>query len=148
MHVFLRKARLAKRLVDEANEITHAVRPQDGFVFEIAAMAPLLAHGYEPLDLPALGVRLVRKLSKATRHWRHAFEKEKMRIHGFRGVVQQVDSTSWPLGNSDIEECALISFKRFEGHLQMMRDVYETWASDRDAFEMDPEVDPWINLCL
>lgn len=60
---FLRSAKKVKRMVDEANEITAAVRPGDRLAFELAMVAPPLSFGYSQLNLPIVAVRLVQHMS-------------------------------------------------------------------------------------
>lgn len=60
---YLYEAKKTKRLVDEANEITQAVRPQDNLRFELDAASPVLFMGFPPDFLPHLVVRVVRVLT-------------------------------------------------------------------------------------
>jgi len=67
---YLYEAKKTKRLVDEANEITAAVRPQDNLRFELDAASPVLFMGFPPDFLPHLIIRVIRVLTPAQRRWK------------------------------------------------------------------------------
>lgn len=145
--IFLRAAQYAKKLVDEANEITQVVRPKDGLFFELTAVAPMLAPGYKPSDLPALSVRLVREISHGKLLWGKAMKSNMMKQGGVHGIIGRLGSHA-PNQQDEMEgrkELSVWSFEKFKGRLDLMRDTYESWGTHPN-FSIDPLLDPWKDI--
>ena len=111
----LYEAKKAKRLVDEANEITQAIRPQDNLRFELNAIAPMLAMGYAPNFIPEMLVRVIRILTPAQKRWK-----------GLRGYVLKHIGTHEG-SEQDHEVLFVWTLNKFVSRLDMMRDIYHTW---------------------
>ncbi|CAD7948238.1 unnamed protein product [Amoebophrya sp. A120] len=150
VYSFLYEAKKTKHLVDEANEITTAVRPQDNLKFELDTSSPLLFTGYATSHyMPQLMVRVVRMLTPAQKKWgaiRH-------RIHFAKGhILQQSHLQEYDEEihkhpeNHPVQDCEVLfvwSITKFLGRLDMMRDIYHNWMSGVSFF-VDLKEDPWV----
>jgi hypothetical protein len=138
---FLYETKKCKRFVDEANEITFAVRPQDNLRFDLASFSPTLLLGYAPDYVPQLMVRVVRVLTKAQLKWRD------LRSHLMRGRLldQNILSANDHGGKEDgsVELLFTWSMNKFMGRLEMMRDIYHNWMNGI-SFTVDLKEDPWV----
>lgn len=146
VRAFLRSAKRAKRLLDEANDITDAVRPQDNLCFELTSIAPVMSFGFAPLDLPVLGVRLVKKVSAASKRWKHALQAVKHSRISWSSIITQLDNIATVVSEENVQEIATWSFTRFRGRLELMRDTYVSWTADPTTFKIDPLFDPWKDV--
>lgn len=140
LRIFLRSAKRCQTLVDEANELTNVLRPDEGLLFELSSSAPMLAPGYAH-DLPILRVRLVQRVSEAKKRWRLAVNKIASHM-SFAKVLQKMDSFAHHT-DDDMQEISIWPWKRFMDRLVLMRDLFDSWAQDPSHFTIDSELDPW-----
>eukprot|EP00391_Amoebophrya_sp_Ameob2_P003883 CAMPEP_0179009938 /NCGR_PEP_ID=MMETSP0795-20121207/16537_1 /TAXON_ID=88552 /ORGANISM="Amoebophrya sp., Strain Ameob2" /LENGTH=1119 /DNA_ID=CAMNT_0020705165 /DNA_START=259 /DNA_END=3618 /DNA_ORIENTATION=- len=147
---FLYECKKAKHLVEEANEITNAVRPQDNLRFELDTMAPVLFTGYSQQNfLPQLLVRVVRVLTFAQKRW-HAIRH---RIHYAKGHIlspnhlkeydEEIHKHPEAHPEEEYELLFVWSMTKFLGRLDMMRDIYHNWMTGVSFF-VDLKEDPWV----
>ncbi|CAD7931038.1 unnamed protein product [Amoebophrya sp. A25] len=146
---FLYEAKKTKHLVDEANEITHAVRPQDNLRFELDTMAPALFTGYPSANyMPQLLIRVIRLLTPAQKRWHNIRD----RIHFAKGALlqashlQEYDELHAHATDREEDEHEVLfvwSITKFLGRLDMMRDIYHNWMSGVSFF-VDLKEDPWV----
>ena len=139
---YLYEAKKTKRLVDEANEITQAVRPQDNLRFELDSVSPVLFLGFPESDfLPHLVVRVVRVLTQAQRRWKGLKDHVvgKMGHNRFGSVADALQTNS----QEPSELLFVWSVSKFMGRLDMMRDIYHNWMSGI-SFTVDLREDPWV----
>jgi len=148
LHNFLLQAQRAKKMVEEANDITAEVKPDSGLRFELTAIAPLLAFGFGHACFPDFCVRLVREIPKNQSSRRLTIERMRRQsvqsnVEMLRKFTMDGERTVAASEEAAIEVLYTWHFPKFTSRLQLMQDARESWTEDPDNFVLDPHEDPW-----
>mmetsp|Transcript_98640 Transcript_98640/g.307277 ORF Transcript_98640/g.307277 Transcript_98640/m.307277 type:complete len:965 (-) Transcript_98640:9-2903(-) len=110
---FVHSARNARKQVEEANDITKALRPTSGLRFELVAEAPVMSFGFGAANVPELCVRLsCRNAPKA-------------------------------ISDVDVELLSVWTWAKFCSRLELMHAEYEAWSGNPVEYKVNPQSDPW-----
>eukprot|EP00746_Dinoflagellata_sp_MGD_P136089 gnl/MRDRNA2_/MRDRNA2_70075_c0_seq1.p1 gnl/MRDRNA2_/MRDRNA2_70075_c0~~gnl/MRDRNA2_/MRDRNA2_70075_c0_seq1.p1 ORF type:complete len:1063 (-),score=212.48 gnl/MRDRNA2_/MRDRNA2_70075_c0_seq1:89-3277(-) len=151
LHAFILSAYHVMRLVEEANFITEAVRPELDVRFQLGKHGPLLAQGFAPTRLPHLCVWLVKHHNARQVRWRKAGQAALRAVQSkhagqMAGAVKDLTKFAWETSqhpNSKTEISYIWSIEKFVDRLSEMRDVHDAWERGKEAFQVDPYQDPW-----
>jgi len=147
LRAFLQATREAARTVEEANEITHAVRPASGLHFELAFQTPVLAYGFSGTNLPEFCVRLVQRGSTAKGRWLLIVRRllisndfmpesvKKLQTLALKGRDLAHANQKWLL--------ATWTWTKFATRLDIMRDMHGAWCTVPSQCSVDDVTDPW-----
>lgn len=132
---FVRRFAFVSNLVDEANEITEELRPQEQMHFAVE----VLSEAFHVDPLPNISVRLWKRL-RGAQLWRaHALGEAKRRIAHQKGKT--------PVPPPLHQVLAIYEQDDFESRVGRMREAYEysLHSEQRPSFDRR-DIDPWLPI--
>ncbi|CAD7949054.1 unnamed protein product [Amoebophrya sp. A120] len=145
---FLYEACKLKALVEEANEMTTALRPSDGLFIELAHAAPIVYMGYPDAYVPLPIVRLARRVDQDWKKWRlrNSGLQKANNLHLSENHLAEMDFEHHHheehLDQED-ETLFVWNVPKFLNRLELMRDIYHSWQQGHEIV-VDLKNDPWV----